>query len=317
MPAPLDYSAQKSPRPDIMDNTFHFDIDFPQLDETITNSIESSRAQDLEASFCRNFACCGLVLENLHDLLQHFEECHVRLEAEESALNPLYEEEFSTSSESDSTTTPPYIADQTSFLSLESLLQSDIAAMSDIYSEDNSKPDEICYSAFDNAIIKSPINRSKSSQKQPKSELSSTKRKITIQPREIAHSSTSSPEYPHLSALLSSTLLSSADNFLHTEDKASHSPKKQKSCTLFEKPYKCLVPGCDKTYKNPNGLKYHTQHGHCTNSGKKKKDTPTVKPYHCAYPECGKSYKNLNGLKYHIEHTHVVAIPAETSPTSQ
>lgn len=30
-----------------------------------------------------------------------------------------------------------------------------------------------------------------------------------------------------------------------------------------EKPFKCTVPGCDKSYKQQNGLKYHRLHGHC------------------------------------------------------
>ncbi|KAI9357614.1 hypothetical protein DFJ73DRAFT_185042 [Zopfochytrium polystomum] len=36
----------------------------------------------LEDQFCKDFACCGFNLETLHDLLQHFEECHVRLESD-------------------------------------------------------------------------------------------------------------------------------------------------------------------------------------------------------------------------------------------
>lgn len=31
-----------------------------------------------------------------------------------------------------------------------------------------------------------------------------------------------------------------------------------------EKPFKCSVAGCDKSYKQQNGLKYHRLHGHCT-----------------------------------------------------
>jgi transcription factor SFP1 len=31
-----------------------------------------------------------------------------------------------------------------------------------------------------------------------------------------------------------------------------------------EKPFKCTVPGCEKAYKQPNGLKYHKAHGHCS-----------------------------------------------------
>ncbi|KAJ3283718.1 hypothetical protein HDU76_008416, partial [Blyttiomyces sp. JEL0837] len=36
----------------------------------------------LEDQFCKDFACCGINLENLHDLLQHFEENHVRVESD-------------------------------------------------------------------------------------------------------------------------------------------------------------------------------------------------------------------------------------------
>ncbi|KAG0249952.1 hypothetical protein BG011_008788 [Mortierella polycephala] len=71
-----------------------------------------------------------------------------------------------------------------------------------------------------------------------------------------------------------------------------------------DKPYRCTVLGCDKAYKNPNGLKYHNQHGHCSSGGMSENDSPESKPYVCTFLECGKRYKNLNGLKYHIEHSH-------------
>ncbi|GJJ75734.1 transcription factor SFP1 [Entomortierella parvispora] len=71
-----------------------------------------------------------------------------------------------------------------------------------------------------------------------------------------------------------------------------------------DKPYRCLVEGCDKAYKNPNGLKYHNQHGHCSTPGATEEDKLNAKPYRCTFLECGKCYKNLNGLKYHIEHSH-------------
>lgn len=86
------------------------------------------------------------------------------------------------------------------------------------------------------------------------------------------------------------------------------------------KPYKCPVIGCEKTYKNQNGLKYHRLHGHQNQKLKENDDgtfsiidpelnTPYLdgagmekdKPYRCEV--CGKRYKNLNGLKYHRGHT--------------
>lgn len=46
----------------------------------IDTTLESRR---LEADYCRDFTCCGQTLEDLHDLLQHYEECHVQSEVEE------------------------------------------------------------------------------------------------------------------------------------------------------------------------------------------------------------------------------------------
>jgi len=103
------------------------------------------------------------------------------------------------------------------------------------------------------------------------------------------------------------------------------------------KPFHCPVIGCEKAYKNQNGLKYHksvcipfllltwlstnaNQHGHNTqklaaneNGTFSIVDPDTLKvypgtlgmekhkPYRC--DDCGKRYKNLNGLKYHKQHS--------------
>ena len=103
------------------------------------------------------------------------------------------------------------------------------------------------------------------------------------------------------------------------------------------KPFHCPVIGCEKAYKNQNGLKYHKsvstlsslrtlvsancyQHGHNTqtlkdnNNGTFSIVDPEThdpypgtlgmekhKPYRCE--SCGKRYKNLNGLKYHKNHS--------------
>lgn len=86
------------------------------------------------------------------------------------------------------------------------------------------------------------------------------------------------------------------------------------------KPFKCPVLGCGKTYKNQNGLKYHRLHGHQNQTLIENPDgTYSVvdpesneiylenlqdikdKPYRC--DTCGKRYKNLNGLKYHRGHS--------------
>ncbi|EFX05276.1 c2h2 transcription factor [Grosmannia clavigera kw1407] len=86
------------------------------------------------------------------------------------------------------------------------------------------------------------------------------------------------------------------------------------------KPYRCPVIGCEKAYKNQNGLKYHKAHGHATQQLHENGDgtfsivNPETsapypgtlgmekeKPFKCDV--CGKRYKNLNGLKYHKQHS--------------
>jgi hypothetical protein len=62
-----------------------------------------------------------------------------------------------------------------------------------------------------------------------------------------------------------------------------------------EKPFVCKIPGCEKTYKNSNGLKYHMEHHHSA--------LPFEAIFEC--PVCNeKKYRNLNGLKYHLIHSH-------------
>ncbi|KAI9794058.1 MAG: Transcriptional regulator of ribosomal biogenesis proteins [Peltula sp. TS41687] len=87
-----------------------------------------------------------------------------------------------------------------------------------------------------------------------------------------------------------------------------------------QKPFKCPVIGCEKAYKNQNGLKYHKTHGHVNQKLQENPDgtfsivNPETsapypgtlgmekeKPYGCEV--CGKRYKNLNGLKYHKSHS--------------
>ncbi|KAI8081605.1 uncharacterized protein BX664DRAFT_340808 [Halteromyces radiatus] len=81
-----------------------------------------------------------------------------------------------------------------------------------------------------------------------------------------------------------------------------------------DKPYRCDVPGCDKAYKNPNGLKYHRMHGHCESTDSDNEADALQKPYQCTVMGCRKRYKNMNGLKYHIEHSHIKKMQAALPP---
>ncbi|KAJ3147706.1 hypothetical protein HDU86_007881 [Geranomyces michiganensis] len=99
------------------------------------------------------------------------------------------------------------------------------------------------------------------------------------------------------------------------------------------KAHPCPHPNCGKSYKNPNGLKYHLEHGHpelnpdpvpgggsggsgvgvgssSDPDGKEsgaKTDKDDFKPFICRHEGCDKLYKNLNGLKYHLVHAHAIS----------
>jgi hypothetical protein len=122
---------------------------------------------------------------------------------------------------------------------------------------------------------------------------------------------------------------------------------------VVDKPYKCKNFGCDKAYKNMNGLKYHRMHGVCNKNNLSHTDlgndspapstpppssamstpAPSVpaspamsmhagfsnpvaeeKKYSCE--KCSKRYKNLNGLKYHKKATHKTAEDVAAAPFS-
>lgn len=83
------------------------------------------------------------------------------------------------------------------------------------------------------------------------------------------------------------------------------------SSLLLAKPFRCPKPGCNKSYKQANGLKYHIQHGSCNFAPRdesleclsEKEAEARLKPYQCQVPPCTRRYKNMNGLRYHYQHS--------------
>lgn len=350
--------------------------------------------RDLEANYCKNFSCCGLTLNDLHALLQHYEEAHVRFEEDD------FEDEFEDllgftdddgwSTHSESTPSSPQMMDRSyhsnttttlaaaakaaaaatvAALTAATLTQKPAAnkkangvSLSDIYSEDSTFmiPDE-AVSAFPNSVFRStsiistppsaatqavpatiapPASKKRdltafSSSFDTQSPISkkaatsiSNSRTSSLSTTDIKTdgATTSSTSQEELMSTVTSYLEHAIQNGLLPNCGEVGSPsyllaaeellqKREEIVSMMEsigrsgssgadKPYRCSVDGCDKAYKNPNGLKYHHQHGHCSVPGSNEDDKSNVKPYRCTFLDCGKCYKNLNGLKYHIEHSH-------------
>lgn len=356
--------------------------------------------RDLETNYCKNFSCCGLVLGDLHALLQHYEEAHVRFEQDGSMDNDDddlivggFSDDDGWSTQSDSAPGSPQLDDTRPLCALTPAAALALAAkntpqallaahrkavgvsLSDIYTEDPLFGPDESVSAFSTSILRasacapastSTSALSASSKKRDLAAFSSsidlssplTKRQQASRPMSLfsttatsaaaltaaslmgdLHSSTTlqtvSAETTTAAALASQDeLMSSVTGYLEQAIQRGLLPncgevgspayllavqellrKRDEIVNMMEcigrpgvaagdKPYRCLVSGCDKAYKNPNGLKYHNQHGHCSLPGSGDDEKSNVKPYRCTFMDCGKCYKNLNGLKYHIEHSH-------------
>ncbi|KAG1055453.1 hypothetical protein G6F43_002590 [Rhizopus delemar] len=268
MPVPVEYSSVRRmstitiPKQDINFDAYDFQLCQPQND--IKGAFES---RELEATFCRDFECCGLVLEDLHDLLQHYEECHVEEEENSSFFDESSVDEGCWSSSSS-------VNEENEGNTIDSIKKKAAAYISDMYypstpgEEEKNKKKRTYSNAFD-LLTQSAV------------------KKIALASGDLPSPLLSDEEFlAHAGALLASA---------------------QSNNSNADKPYKCPVGGCDKAYKNPNGLKYHNQHGHC-NLNNDDLESLASKPYQCTIGDCGKRYKNLNGLKYHIEHSHMAAL---------
>ncbi|RCH78401.1 split finger protein [Rhizopus stolonifer] len=306
MPVPIEYSSIRRmstitvPKQDISFDSYDFQFCQPQTD--IKASFES---RELEASFCRDFACCGLILEDLHDLLQHYEECHVRIEDEESSF---YDDSDSGSWSVPSSSTPgsPVLNDEDE-QQIVVLKKKAAAYLSDLYNSSASLSSVSSVSSVDE-------EENQFEEMEGNTTTTTTTNKKTGKKR--AYGQISTPDAFELltqSAAKKIALASGSGDLptpLFTDEdflaQAGALLASANANSNADKPYKCPVGGCDKAYKNPNGLKYHNQHGHCNMTADESESLS--KPYQCTIGECGKRYKNLNGLKYHIEHSHMAAL---------
>lgn len=300
----------------------------------------------LESTFCRNFTCCGQKLDDLHDLLQHYEECHVRFEDDDMPAM-IADDEVESSGSSNASTSQPSsprtsnAASTTSAAATATAATTPCATTSSAITDSNvttptGLDDTDKASAFDTAVMRSPSlakgkkrsfgQYSNASSSNPNGAIHQSLRRALIDggvgrrapgtPNIYAPNSpfstpgSSIPGTPCLdsendgyfsnglnpaafSAL--SIRSSNADEhhlpscappnlFFPASGTASSSQppaKREKTSAVpnastialenalragaanVDKPYKCPAPGCDKAYKQMNGLKYHRLHGAC------------------------------------------------------
>ncbi|SPO32532.1 related to Zinc finger protein SFP1 [Ustilago trichophora] len=296
----------------------------------------------LESTFCRNFTCCGQKLDDLHDLLQHYEECHVRFEDDEMPAM-IADDEVESSDSSTASTSQPSSPRTSNAGSTAAAAASATAATTPGATTDSTittptgLDDTDKASAFDTAVMRSPsLSKGKkrsfgqyanASSANPNGAIHQSLRRALIDggvgrrtpgsPNIYAPNSpfstpgSSIPGTPSIDnendsyfsnglnpAAFSALSIRSSNADEHhlpscappnlffpasgTASSSSQPPAKREKTSAvpnastialenalragaanIDKPYKCPAPGCDKAYKQMNGLKYHRLHGHC------------------------------------------------------
>lgn len=269
----------------------------PQLLMSPPNA--TSYLPKLEADYCKDYSCCDQLLPTLHDLLRHYEEAHI--------------------SSSPPTDTNAHLLNshhnRNNMNNIHNVMET--VSTNDVFLNNHGQAATIQGSAQPGHfnIPQHSINQTNVNQTiLPTSTMTGADPSV-----QVASLITNPQNLQHDRGVgrTGNTQQMGEEDSMYIDDPARHLYVMENE---EYKPFKCPVIGCEKTYKNQNGLKYHRLHGHQNQTLKENEDgtisiidpesnTPFLdgagmekdKPYRCEV--CGKRYKNLNGLKYHRGHT--------------
>jgi transcription factor SFP1 len=288
--------------------------------------MQSAYLPDLEANYCKDYSCCGQLLPTLHDLLKHYEESHISPTPPTHQPKPI--QNFDTVSTTD-VFIHNNINNQLSLQQQQQLRQQQLggAAQRNQFGFTQSPFQQQHQQA--NQIRNSLSQQGQQQGQQQQPHINNNHHNLHNQQLpngQFAMSQVQSPmdqfQQPgqhHSQSTQFPMQLNNDDAAMDLDDEQEEHFIDDPSRNLYvaqgsEKPFTCPVIGCNKTYKNQNGLKYHRIHGHQNQKLHPNPDgTYSIidpndgtgmeqdKPYRCEV--CGKRYKNLNGLKYHRGHT--------------
>ncbi len=278
--------------------------------------LTSSYFPKLENNYCRNYNCCGQILSNLHELLRHYEESHITMSTSSSN-----DKHGSHNNETDS-----YISPAVSGAATPTRISNDEKS----FKKQMRYANDYSYTPYYDTVPTNDVFLMNGNDAYNSPDSLS----LLMDDESIMHHEINSPigdedgDVSMADDILPMSLSTQArKRQLHRQNQQQSRCIDDPARHLYvlekdeDKPFRCQVIGCNKAYKNLNGLKYHKSHGHkgqkLLNNGNG--TISVIDPdSNCPYPEgadiekdkphrceiCGKRYKNLNGLKYHRGHTH-------------
>lgn len=259
----------------------------------------------LEADYCKDYSCCGQLLPTLHDLLRHYEEAHISSSPPPDANAHLLNSHHNRNNMNNIHNVMETVSTNDVFLNNHGHA---------VPNQGNMNAPAHHFNVQQHAINQGNLNQTILPNLTMAGGPDQSMRAQGVSPSVTSHQSS---HHDRDSARPRNMLQLGEDDSMYIDDPARHLYVMENE---EYKPFKCPVIGCEKTYKNQNGLKYHRLHGHQNQTLKENEDgtisiidpesnTPFLdgagmekdKPYRCEV--CGKRYKNLNGLKYHRGHT--------------
>lgn len=305
--------------------------------------LQTSYLPELEADYCKDYNCCGELLPTLHDLLRHYEEAHILASPPTDQSHHMLNNNRSRNNYNNMhnvmetvSTTDVFLNNNNNHHNNHHSQTIHPNAASNNYNFANQQAHQILqqhdqqqqaqHAQQQQAQQQQQLlqqqqqqknnNNNNNNQNQSPTQISSHQQQQQQQFHQNSFGSS------HQQSPIGSQGAGDEDTPMDEDDMYIDDPARHLYVAENEenKPFKCPVIGCDKTYKNQNGLKYHRQHGH---QGQNLRENPDGtfsiidpdsncpyldnsalekdKPYRCEV--CGKRYKNLNGLKYHRGHT--------------
>lgn len=268
----------------------------------------TSYLPNLEADYCKDYLCCGQLLPTLHDLLRHYEEAHITLLPPHEPNTHMLNSHRNRNNMNNVHNVMETVLTNDVFLNNHHHTQA--AQQGTLHlpaSHFNIQLQTINLGPLAQTILPQlAINQPEQHSLHP----------IQAQPEGVMPQM-ANPQQAGSGRRGNADRKMDDGDSMYIDDPARHLYVVENE---EYKPFRCPVIGCEKTYKNQNGLKYHRLHGHQNQKLKENDDgtfsiidpesnTPYLdgagmekdKPYRCEV--CGKRYKNLNGLKYHRGHT--------------
>jgi len=333
-----------------MDPPNHFDNMFT----------ESPFLSHVEENVLRDFSCCGVELSDLHALLRHYEDHHATFGDDDDMAMELDGYDGDETPTFQGTRQKPDIAllkRRAKLSMMQNLARSNSVFDYDLdFNKVNPKrivpfPSPVLPGRDAVADFGSQWSSSQSSPiETPDQSFPSTPVTLPLHDLDVtANKEWTAQEWSQLPINQVSQPQAIRKSRVHQQEAPGVvSPE---NTIVVDKPYKCKNLGCDKAYKNMNGLKYHRMHGVCNKNNlaadsaaaSPAPQTPTPSrastpapsvpsspalPLHRGFTnpvieekkyicdKCKKRYKNLNGLKYHKKASHKSAEDVAAAPFS-